>query len=135
MRWAVRADGSRGRGDRRVAVSSIYMYDEVQQADDQRAVPRTLQSLLVLRISLCVAVAVLAVVKICLSPPSSAFLIDLLTNSPGDNERLSTWVNSANLIVTGLLSTGLALIIATFLIHARVLGFVAREPADGRRPQ
>ena len=41
-------------------------------------------------------------------------------------------MNAANLIVTGLLATGLALIVATFLIHARVLGFVARDPAKGR---
>ena len=54
------------------------MYNEDQQVEDQQAlarevVPRTLQSLFVLRITLCTAAAILAVVKICLSPPSSAF--------------------------------------------------------------
>ena len=119
-------------------LSCLYsMYNEDQQAEDQQAlarevVPRTLQSLFVLRITLCTAAAILAVVKICLSPPSSAFLIDLLTNTPSEHETLSTWMNAANLIVTGLLATGLALIVATFLIQARVLGFVSREPANGR---
>ncbi len=113
------------------------MYNEDQHSDDQQAlarevVPRTLQSLFVLRITLCVAAAILAVVKISLSPPSSAFLIDLLTNTPNEHESLATWMNAANLIVSGLLATGLALIVGTYLIQARVLGFVAREPADGR---
>ena len=94
------------------------MFNEDQQVEDRQAlarevVPRTLQSLFVLRITLCVAAAVLAVVKI----------------------TLSTWMNAANLIITGLLSTGLALIVATFLIHARVLGFVASETATGRGAQ
>ena len=71
-------------------------------------------------------------VKISLSPPSSAFLIDLLTNTPGEHESLSTWMHAADLIISGLLACGLALIVATFLIHARVLGFVARE-APGER--
>ena len=116
------------------------MYNETQQAEDRQAlarevVPRTLQSLFVLRITLCTAAAILAVVKICLSPPSSAFLIDLLTNSPEDHEHLSTWMNAANLIVSGLLATGLALIVATFLIQARVLGYVGRDPVEERTAQ
>ncbi len=116
------------------------MYNEDQQVEDRQAlarevVPRTLQSLFVLRITLCTAAAVLAVVKICLSPPSSAFLIDLLTNTPNDHESLSTWMNAANLIVSGLLATGLALIVATFLIQARVLGYVGRDPVKERAAQ
>ena len=111
------------------------MYNEDPQLEDQQAlarevVPRTLQSLFVLRITLCAAAAILAVVKICLSPPSSAFLIDLLTNTPGEHETLSTWMNAANLIISGLLATGLALIVATFLIQARVLGYIGREPLN-----
>ena len=115
-------------------IDPLLMFNEDQQTDDQQAlarevVPRTLQSLFVLRISLCVAAAVLSVAKISLSPPSSAFLIDLLTNTPEDHEHLSTWMNAANLIVSGLLAAGLALIIATFLIQARVLGHVGRLSA------
>ena len=110
------------------------MYNEDQQIEDQQAlarevVPRTLQSLFVLRIGLCVATAILSIIKICLSPPSSAFLIDLVTNTPSEHESMSTWVNAGNLIISGLLSSGLALIIATFLIQARVLGYVGRAPA------
>lgn len=113
------------------------MYNEDRQADEQQAlarevVPRTLQSLFVLRITLCAAAAILAVVKISLSPPSAAFLIDLLTNTGPEHETLSTWMNAANLIVSGLLACGLALIVATFLIQARVLGFVGREPSNAR---
>lgn len=116
------------------------MYTETQPAEDRQAlarevVPRTLQSLFVLRIALCAVAAVLAVVKICLSPPSSAFLIDLLTNTPNDHEALATWMNAANLIVSGLLATGLSLIVATFLIQARVLGYVSRDPAPERTAQ
>ncbi len=110
------------------------MYNEDQQNEDRQAlarevVPRTLQSLFVLRISLCVAAAVLAVVKISLSPPSAAFLIDLLTNPGDDKEALSSWMNASNIIVSGLLASGLALIVATFLIQARVLGYVGGERA------
>ena len=116
------------------------MFNEDQQAEDKQAlarevVPRTLQSLFVLRITLCVAAAILAVVKISLSPPSSAFLIDLLTNTPSEHETLSTWMNAANLIISGLLACGLALIVATFLIHARVLSFVAQEAPSERSVQ
>ena len=116
------------------------MFNEDQQVEDKQAlarevVPRTLQSLFVLRIALCAAAAVLAVVKICLSPPSAAFLIDLLTDTPSAQESLSTWMHAADLIISGLLACGLALIVATFLIHARVLGFVAQEaPAEGSVP-
>ena len=111
------------------------MFNEDQQVEDQQAlarevVPRTLRSLFVLRIALCVAAAVLAVVKICLSPPCAAFLIDLLTNTPADSENLSTWMHAADLIISGLLASGIALVVATFLIQARVLGYVARETAN-----
>ena len=111
------------------------MYTETQEVEDRQAlarevVPRTLQSLFVLRIALCAATAVLAVAKITLSPPSSAFWIDLLANTPAEHESLATWMNAANLIVSGLLATGLALIVATFLIQARVLGYVGSAATE-----
>ncbi len=111
------------------------MFNEDQQTDDQQAlarevVPRTLRSLFVLRITLCIAAAALAVAKITLSPPSAAFWIDLLTNTPNEHESLSTWMHAADLLISGLLASVLALVIATFLIQARVLGYMDRDAAS-----
>ena len=109
------------------------MFNEDQQTDDRQAlarevVPRTLRSLFVLRITLLRCRRRAGGGQ---DHPVAAFLaafwIDLLTNTPNDSEHLSTWMHAADLVISGLLASVLALIIATFLIQARVLGYVGSD--------
>lgn len=106
------------------------MYNEDKQALIREVVPRTLRSLFVLRITLCLVAAALAVAKISLSPPSAEFWLDLLTDTPAQHETLSSWMHAADILVSGLLASVLALVVTTLLIQARVLGHVGRETAD-----
>ena len=106
------------------------MFTEDKQALAREVVPRTLRSLFVLRIALCVAAAALAVAKISLSPPSAEFWLDLITDTPNDHEVMAGWLHAADILVSGLLASVLALVVATLFIQARVLGYVSRETAD-----
>lgn len=105
------------------------MVNEEKLALVREVVPKTLRSLFVLRISLCVAAAGLALIKILLSPPSSGFFQDILRDSE-ISSVLDVWMRAANLAVSGLLAMALALIISTFLIQARLQSQVDREQMD-----
>ena len=83
----------------------------------KQVVPRTQRALYVLRISLCVAAGALALAKLNLVPPMSSFYVDVFSDRTLD---LRPVVQALNLLVSGLLAVFLALIIATFLIQARV---------------
>ncbi len=102
------------------------MYTEDQLALVNEIVPRTLRSLFVLRITLCVVAACLAVGKVCLSPPASDFFLDILTDA-STRDILLNWVHALNLLVSGLLASVLALVIATFFIQARIRGHAEDE--------
>ena len=83
----------------------------------KEVVPRTQRALYVLRISLCVAAGALAFAKLNLIPPLSSFYVDIFSDRTLD---LKPFVQALNLLVSGLLAIFLALIIATFLIQARI---------------
>ncbi len=83
----------------------------------KQIVPRTQRALYVLRINLCVATGALAFAKLNLIPPMSSFYVDVFSDRTLD---LRPVVQALNLLVSGLLAVFLALIIATFLIQARV---------------
>ena len=110
------------------------MYTEDQLALIQEIVPRTLRSLFVLRITLCVVAALLAVVKIALSPPASDFFMDLLTDTTTQRQVLANWFHALNLLFSGLLASVLALVIATFFIQARIRGHAEEELANTPAP-
>lgn len=108
------------------------MLNDDQQALITEIIPHTLRSLFVLRISLCVVVACLAVAKICLVPPAAGFFLDLLTNNASERELVTGWMHGLDMVVSGLLATALALVIATFFIQARLQGYAQREAAETR---
>lgn len=115
------------------------MLTEDQLALVNEIVPRTLRSLFVLRITLCVVSALLAVVKILLVPPASDFFLDLLANTASDRHVLESWVGALNLLFSGLLACVLALVIATFFIQARIRSQAEQElnidaPAGNSNP-
>ena len=83
----------------------------------KEVVPRTQRALYVLRISLCVVAGLLAFAKLNLIPPMSSFYVDVFSDRTLD---LRPAVQALNLLVSGLLASFLALIIATFLIQARI---------------
>lgn len=83
----------------------------------KEVVPRTQRALFVLRISFCVAAAALGFAKVNLIPPLSSFYVDVLSDRTLD---LRPGVQALNLLVSGLLAACLALIVATFLIQARM---------------
>ena len=93
----------------------------------KEVVPRTLRALFVLRIGFCVAAAVLAFAKLNLIPPLSSFYIDVFSDKTLD---LRPGVQALNLLVSGLLAAFLALIIATFLIQARLKASAQARQAD-----
>lgn len=90
----------------------------------KEVVPRTQRALYVLRISLCVVAGGLAFAKLNLIPPMSSFYVDVLSDRTLD---LRPSVQALNILVSGLLAVLLALIVATFLIQARV-----KASAQGR---
>jgi hypothetical protein len=96
----------------------------------REVVPSTLRSLYMLRISLYALTAFVAVLKIILSPTVSSFLLDLVTDSPAGRALLDSWVTAFRMLVSGLLAASLALVIATFLIQARLLAQVRREATE-----
>ena len=110
------------------------MYTEDQLALVQEIVPRTLRSLFVLRITLCVVAACLAAVKVALSPPASDFFLYLLTDTSTDQDILNKWFHVLNSIFSGLLASVLALVIATFFIQARIRGHAEEEVANAPVP-
>ena len=91
---------------------------------DPSVVPRTLRSLFLLRILLCVAAGGLALVKAFLSPPLSAFITGAVTDT---YPNLDPWLKVLNLLVSGLLAVALALVLTTLLTQARVQAHLARE--------
>jgi hypothetical protein len=96
----------------------------------REVVPTTLRSLYMLRISLYVLAAVVAIAKIILSPTVSSFLLDLITDSPTARAVLDSWVHALQLVVSGLLAGSLALVIATFFIQVRLLAQVRRDDPE-----
>lgn len=99
--------------------------DELLSAED--SVPRHLQSLFILRISLCILAAGLALLKVMLSPPLAGFFLDVFADlGPG----LAAWLSATNLVVSGLLAVALALVVATFLMQARLRGQEAQSLLD-----
>jgi hypothetical protein len=96
----------------------------------REVVPTTLRSLYMLRISLYALAAALALTRIILSPTVSAFLLDLITDSPAGRALLDSWVHALQLVVSGLLAGALALVVATFFIQARLLAQVRREAVE-----
>ena len=83
----------------------------------RQVAPRTQHALYVLRITLCVVAGLLAFAKLNLIPPMSSFYVDVLSDRTMD---LRPVVQALNVLVSGLLAAFLALIIATFLIQARI---------------
>ncbi len=83
----------------------------------KQVAPRTQRALYVLRINLCVVAGMLAFAKLNLIPPMSSFYVDVLSDRTLD---LRPFVQALNLLVSGLLAAFLALIVATFLIQARI---------------
>ena len=94
----------------------------------REVVPRTQRALYVLRICLCVAAGLLAFAKLNLIPPLSSFYVDVFSDRTLD---LRPFVQALNLLVSGLLAAFLALIIATFLIQARVKASVQARQIEG----
>ncbi len=103
------------------------MYTEEKLALIREVVPRTLRSLFLLRILLCVAATILALIKITLVPPLSKFFLDV---SQDVAAGLEIWMHAADLVVSGVLAMTLALVVATFLIQARIQAQVDREISD-----
>lgn len=93
----------------------------------KEVVPRTQRALYVLRISLCVVAALLAFAKLNLIGPMASFYIDVFSDRTLD---LRPGVQTLNLLVSGLLAADLALIIATFLIQARIKANVQARQAE-----
>ena len=83
----------------------------------KEVLPRTLRSLFMMRICLCVVAILLALARITLSPPIAPFLISIFTDG---TTNLDAWARSGDVLVSGLLAAFLALIIATFFIQARL---------------
>lgn len=106
------------------------MYTEDQLALVHEIVPRTLRSLFVLRITLYVVVACLALIKILLSPPSSTFILSIVTDPNTDHEKLKNLIDALNLMFSGLLASVLAVVIATYFIQARIRGHADQETAE-----
>ena len=98
------------------------MHTEDQQALVQEIVPRTLHSLFVLRITLYVTAACLAVTKIILSPPASDWILSVITDPNTDHDKLNALVRALNVMFSGLLATVIAVVIATYLIQGRIRG-------------
>ena len=96
------------------------MLTEDQLALVNEIVPRTLRSLFVLRITLCVVAALLAIMKILCSSPMSDNIVDLLANTSSDRPVLNNWFHNLNLLASGVLACVLAVVIATFFIQARI---------------
>lgn len=100
--------------------------EEVADKEDTVALihevlPGTLRWLYGLRITLYILGALLAVAKVLLAPTVSAFLLDVLTDSPAARHLLENWVRALQSIDSGLLAATLSLVIATFLIQARLV--------------
>lgn len=110
------------------------MYTEDQLALVQEIVPRTLRSLFVLRITLCVVAALMGLVKAALSPTASDFFLYLLTDTSTDQNAFNTWFHTLNVLFSGLLAAVLALIVATFFIQARIRGHAEEETAHPSVP-
>ena len=106
------------------------MYTEDQLALVHEIVPRTLRSLFVLRITLYVVAACLALIKILLSPPSSDFILSIVTDPTTDHDKLNNLVHAMNLMFSGLLASVLAVVIATYFIQARIRGHADEETTD-----
>jgi hypothetical protein len=106
------------------------MAQEERLAVIREVLPSTLHSLYMLRISLYALSALVALLKIILSPTVSSFLLDLITDTPAGRALLDGWVHALQTVVCGLLSGSLALVIATFFIQARLLAQVRRESAE-----
>lgn len=83
--------------------------------------PGTLRWLYGLRITLYTLGGLLALAKVLLAPTVSAFLLDILTDSPAARHLLEGWVHALQSIDSGLLAATLSLVIATFLIQARLV--------------
>lgn len=83
--------------------------------------PGTLRWLYGLRMALYALGALLALGKVLLAPTVSAFLLDILTDSPAARHLLEGWVHALQTINSGLLAATLSLVIATFLIQARLV--------------
>ncbi len=96
----------------------------------REVVPSTLRSLYMLRISLYALCAIVALLKIIVSPTVSSFWLDLITDSAAGRTLLDGWVHALQLLVSGLLAASVALVIATFFIQARLLAQVRREAAE-----
>ena len=94
---------------------------------DLSIAPRTLRSLFQIRILLCVAAGGLALIKVFLSPPLSAFFTGAVTDTyPG----LDPWLKALNLLVSGLLAVVLSLVLTTLLTQARLQVHLAREQRE-----
>ncbi len=102
------------------------MYTEDQLALVNEIVPRTLRSLFVLRITFCVVAAALALVKICLVRPTSEHILDVISDV-STRDLFQSWFSALNLLVSGLLASLLALVVATFFIQARIRGHAEQE--------
>ena len=95
----------------------------------KQIVPRTQRVLYVLRISLCIVAGFLAFAKLNLIPPMSSFYVDVFSDRTLD---LRPVVPALNNLVSGLLAAFLALIIATFLIQARVKASAQNRQHEGQ---
>jgi hypothetical protein len=100
----------------------MLLYDEHAFTDE--TVPRHLRSLFVLRITLCFGAAGLALIKILLSPPLSQFFLDVFADY---GSGLAAFMRALDLVISGLLAMFLALVIATYLIQARLQAHAERE--------
>ena len=133
--FPAQAPAPEGSVDQRVPASAAEqadardMFTEEKIALIREVVPRTLRSLFLLRILLCVAATGLALCKILLVPPLSKFFLDI-AQDPGVASGLEVWMRAADLVVSGLLAMALALVVATFLIQARIQAQVDREIAE-----
>ena len=107
------------------------MFTDERLALINEVLPRTLRSLFLLRITLCTGAALLALVKIVLSPPVSTFFIDILADT---SAGLESWMRVLNVVVSGLLAACLSLIITTLLIQARLKIEARREDAPEVTP-
>ena len=112
------------------------LFTSIDSAEEKIALlkevmPRTLRSLFVLRICLCLLAISLAVTRIILSPPVSTFLLSIFTDG---TSGLEAWARAVNVVLSGLLATSLALIIATFFIQAKLKVQAEKYLADMRSP-
>jgi hypothetical protein len=111
--------------DRRDATFSMFTEDKI--ALIREVLPGTLRSLFLLRIILCTAAGGLALIKILLSPPLAAVFLDIFSEVVSG---LDAWMRAMNLIVSGLLGVALSLVIATFLIQARLQTQANKEAVE-----